>query len=49
MEEARRVLNDLCIRYGLNDEKIIAYSQHVDTLVIKEQMKRFKEIKKKTT
>ena len=47
MEEARKVLNDMCIHHELTDERVISYSQYVDTLVMKEQLRKLENLKNK--
>ena len=45
MIELKNKLNELIEEYGLRHEKVVAYSQYVDTFVVSEQRKMLCEYK----
>lgn len=45
IEEFKNLLNNLCEEFGPNNEVVLKVSQHVDELIVSEQIKRLNEIK----
>lgn len=40
IDELKKILNDLCVEFGHDNEVVIKVSQHLDRYIVEEQRKR---------
>lgn len=46
MEEMKKALDHLCLKFGTRNEVVLEFSQYLDTFVVQEQRKRLSSSRK---